>query len=201
MPNLRHWPGISPYGRLRHLPSLPVRFSTIIIRRGSPGRLRGCAMSARPFRRAHHATRDYCLLRPVLPTLGVLSIGRAEAGSRAQASLPSCHTSVAAIAAFHSRSFPLAWNLTSMIEIAFRRALSRVVAPMGKVSTQHGLGDRGGQGKRPAVGPAHVVGWIEQFADAADALPAILRLPLTKSTFRAPSPCSAERFPHYDDAR
>jgi len=45
-----------------------------------------------------------------------------------------------------------------MIKIALRRALSEVVAGLRLVTGEQGKTDRGWQGKRPAVGPAYVVG-------------------------------------------
>jgi hypothetical protein len=45
-----------------------------------------------------------------------------------------------------------------MIEIALRRRLSKVVANRRAVRREPGKTDRGWQGKRPAVGPAYVVG-------------------------------------------
>jgi hypothetical protein len=45
-----------------------------------------------------------------------------------------------------------------MIEIAFRRGLSEVVASPRVTTRKQQKTDRGWQGKRPAVGPAYVVG-------------------------------------------
>jgi hypothetical protein len=45
-----------------------------------------------------------------------------------------------------------------MIEIAFRRRFSEVVAGLRVPTGEQGKTDRGWQGKRPAVGPAYVVG-------------------------------------------
>ncbi len=45
-----------------------------------------------------------------------------------------------------------------MIEIAFRRMFSEVVAGLRVATGEQGKTDRGWQGKRPAVGPAYVVG-------------------------------------------
>jgi hypothetical protein len=45
-----------------------------------------------------------------------------------------------------------------MIEIALRRGLSKVIANRRVVRREQGKIDRGWQGKRPAVGPAYVVG-------------------------------------------
>jgi hypothetical protein len=45
-----------------------------------------------------------------------------------------------------------------MIEIAFRRGLSEVVASPRVATGEQQKTDRGWQGKRPAVGPAYVVG-------------------------------------------
>jgi len=45
-----------------------------------------------------------------------------------------------------------------MIEIAFRRRFSEVVAGLRVATGEQGKTDRGWQGKRPAVGPAYVVG-------------------------------------------
>jgi hypothetical protein len=45
-----------------------------------------------------------------------------------------------------------------MIEITLRRRLSNVVANRRVVRREEGKTDRGWQGKRPAVGPAYVVG-------------------------------------------
>ena len=45
-----------------------------------------------------------------------------------------------------------------MIEIAFRRLFSEVVAGLRVATGEQGKTDRGWQGKRPAVGPAYVVG-------------------------------------------
>ncbi|WP_439375814.1 hypothetical protein [Bradyrhizobium sp. DASA03120] len=59
-----------------------------------------------------------------------------------------------------------------MIAVAFRRVLSKFVASRRVLVKLQGVADRGWQGKRPAVGPALVVGWIGQFALSAPA-PAI----------------------------
>jgi hypothetical protein len=45
-----------------------------------------------------------------------------------------------------------------MIAIALRRRLSNVVANRRVLRREQGKTDRGWQGKRPAVGPAYVVG-------------------------------------------
>jgi hypothetical protein len=45
-----------------------------------------------------------------------------------------------------------------MIEIALRRSFSKVVANPRVATGEQGKTDRGWQGKRPAVGPAYVVG-------------------------------------------
>jgi hypothetical protein len=45
-----------------------------------------------------------------------------------------------------------------MIEIAFRRGLSEVVASPRVATGEQQKTDRGWQGKRPAVGPVYVVG-------------------------------------------
>jgi hypothetical protein len=45
-----------------------------------------------------------------------------------------------------------------MIEIAIRRGLSKIVAGLRVVTGEQAKTDRGWQGKRPAVGPAYVVG-------------------------------------------
>ncbi len=45
-----------------------------------------------------------------------------------------------------------------MIEIAFCRRFSEVVAGLRVATGEQGKTDRGWQGKRPAVGPAYVVG-------------------------------------------
>ncbi len=45
-----------------------------------------------------------------------------------------------------------------MIEIALRRRFSKVVASPRVTTREQGKIDRGWQGKRPAVGPAYVVG-------------------------------------------
>jgi hypothetical protein len=45
-----------------------------------------------------------------------------------------------------------------MIEIALRRGFSQVVAGLRVATGEQGKIDRGWQGKRPAVGPAYVVG-------------------------------------------
>jgi hypothetical protein len=50
-----------------------------------------------------------------------------------------------------------------MIAIAFRRVLSRVGAGWRVLGREQGLTDRGWQGKRPACGPAYVVGWVGDF--------------------------------------
>ena len=56
-----------------------------------------------------------------------------------------------------------------MIAIAFHRMLSKVRADWRVVGREQGSADRAWQGKRPAVCPAYVVGWLVQFPDAADA--------------------------------
>jgi hypothetical protein len=45
-----------------------------------------------------------------------------------------------------------------MIEIASRRSFSKVVADQRVTTGEQAKTDRGWQGKRPAVGPAYVVG-------------------------------------------
>jgi hypothetical protein len=45
-----------------------------------------------------------------------------------------------------------------MIEIALRRTFSKVVASPRVTTGEQGKTNRGWQGKRPAVGPAYVVG-------------------------------------------
>jgi hypothetical protein len=56
-----------------------------------------------------------------------------------------------------------------MIEIAFRRRFSQVVASPGVATGEQGKTDRGRQGKRPAVGPAYVVGCVRGFGHVGDA--------------------------------
>jgi hypothetical protein len=46
-----------------------------------------------------------------------------------------------------------------MIEVAFRRKFSEVVAGLRLVTGEQGKTDRGWQGKRPAVGPG-LCGWL-----------------------------------------
>ena len=55
-----------------------------------------------------------------------------------------------------------------MIEIAFRRGLSNVVASLGVATREQGMTDRGWQGKRPAVGPAYVVGCVGGFSHGSN---------------------------------
>ena len=55
-----------------------------------------------------------------------------------------------------------------MIEIALRRGLSMVIANRRVVRREQGKIDRGWQGKRPAVGPAYVVGRAEGFGHAGN---------------------------------
>ena len=55
-----------------------------------------------------------------------------------------------------------------MIEIALRRALSKVVASPRVTTGEQGKTNRGWQGKRPAVGPAHVVGRAGGFGHAGN---------------------------------
>jgi hypothetical protein len=50
-----------------------------------------------------------------------------------------------------------------MIEIAFRRGLSEVVASPRVATGEQQKTDRGWQGKRPAVDPAYVVGCAGDF--------------------------------------
>ena len=50
-----------------------------------------------------------------------------------------------------------------MIEIAFRRSFSKVVAGPRVATGEEEKIDRGWQGKRPAVGPAYVVGRAGRF--------------------------------------
>jgi hypothetical protein len=50
-----------------------------------------------------------------------------------------------------------------MIEIALRRWFSKFVASPKEVRREQGKTDRGWQGKRPAVGPAYVVGRVRGF--------------------------------------
>jgi len=53
-----------------------------------------------------------------------------------------------------------------MIEIAFRRGFSEVVAGLRVPTGEQGKTDRGWQGKGPAVGPAYVVGRARGFGHA-----------------------------------
>jgi hypothetical protein len=55
-----------------------------------------------------------------------------------------------------------------MIEIALRRGLSKVIANRRVVGREQGKIDRGWQGKRPAVGPAYVVGRAGGFGNAGN---------------------------------
>jgi hypothetical protein len=55
-----------------------------------------------------------------------------------------------------------------MIEIAFRRKFSEVVAGLRLVTGEQGKTDRGWQGKRPAVGPAYVVGCARGFGHSGN---------------------------------
>jgi hypothetical protein len=55
-----------------------------------------------------------------------------------------------------------------MIEIAFRRGLSEVVASPRVATGEQQKTDRGWQGKRPAVGPAYVVGRAEGFGHSSN---------------------------------
>jgi len=55
-----------------------------------------------------------------------------------------------------------------MIEIALRRGLSKVIANRRVVRREQGKIDRGWQGKRPAVGPAYVVGCVVGFGHAGN---------------------------------
>jgi hypothetical protein len=55
-----------------------------------------------------------------------------------------------------------------MIEIAHRRGLSKVIANRRVVRREQGKTDRGWQGKRPAVGPAYVVGRAGGFGDGSN---------------------------------
>jgi hypothetical protein len=57
-----------------------------------------------------------------------------------------------------------------MIEIALRRGLSKVIANRRVVRREQGKTDRGWQGKRPAVGPAYVVGGVGGFAHGSNGL-------------------------------
>ena len=56
-----------------------------------------------------------------------------------------------------------------MIEIAFRRRFSQVVASPRVATGEQGKTDRGWQGKRPAVGPAYVVGCVRGFGHVSNA--------------------------------
>jgi hypothetical protein len=55
-----------------------------------------------------------------------------------------------------------------MIEIALRRGLSKVIANRRVVRREQGKTDLGWQGKRPAVGPAYVVGRAGGFGHAGN---------------------------------
>jgi hypothetical protein len=55
-----------------------------------------------------------------------------------------------------------------MIEIALRRGLSEVVASPRVARGEQGKADRGWQGKRPAVGPAYVVGCVGGFSHGSN---------------------------------
>jgi hypothetical protein len=55
-----------------------------------------------------------------------------------------------------------------MIEIAFRRRFSKVVASPRVTTREQGKTDRGWQGKRPAVGPAYVVGCVGGFSHGSN---------------------------------
>ena len=55
-----------------------------------------------------------------------------------------------------------------MIEIAFRRRFSEVVAGPRVTTGERGKTDRGWQGKRPAVGPAYVVGCVGGFGQGSN---------------------------------
>jgi hypothetical protein len=55
-----------------------------------------------------------------------------------------------------------------MIEIALRRRLSEVVAGLRVATGEQGKTDRGWQGKRPAVGPAYVVGRVRGFGHSGN---------------------------------
>ena len=55
-----------------------------------------------------------------------------------------------------------------MIEIALRRGLSKVIANRRVVRRELGKIDRGWQGKKPAVGPAYVVGCVWGFRHAGN---------------------------------
>jgi hypothetical protein len=56
-----------------------------------------------------------------------------------------------------------------MIEIPLRRGLSKFVASPREVRREQGKTDHRRQGKRPAVGPAYVVGCVRGFGHAGDA--------------------------------
>jgi hypothetical protein len=55
-----------------------------------------------------------------------------------------------------------------MIEIALRRWFSKFVASPKEVRREQGKTDRGWQGKRPAVGPAYVVGRVRGFGHSGN---------------------------------
>jgi hypothetical protein len=55
-----------------------------------------------------------------------------------------------------------------MIEIAFRRSFSKVVADQRVTTGEQAKTDRGWQGKRPAVGPAYVVGCTRGFGHSGN---------------------------------
>jgi hypothetical protein len=63
-----------------------------------------------------------------------------------------------------------------MIEIASRRRFSKVVASPRVTTREQGKIDRGWQGKRPAVGPAYVVGCAEDLVTAAMATAGALHI-------------------------
>lgn len=75
-----------------------------------------------------------------------------------------------------------------MIEIAFRRAPSKVVAPMRIVGTEHRLGDRGGQDKSRKVRPVGRLGNVSNFSHA----PNLAKNWLTLQIF--PGRCSSSVF-------
>jgi hypothetical protein len=55
-----------------------------------------------------------------------------------------------------------------MIDIAQRRRFLKVVAGPRVTTAEQGMTDRGWQGKRPAVGPAYVVGRAGGFGHAGN---------------------------------
>lgn len=101
MPNVLHRSGIPLFDRSQRPSSIPARFSTISACHGSLGWLRGWSISALSLAVARTMLSGTvaCYLG-VLLTLGVPSIGRAEAESRSQASVPSNLDPVAAYVAF-----------------------------------------------------------------------------------------------------